>query len=237
MRSYNRLDYRKLLKKDVLYEIIATTFSSEKDSLLIVPNASCMGIKLNEKNKIEISPFQNTTTYRNLKENGYVVINFIDDIYLYALAALKTPESPINFPLEYYLYTSLKSKGKKSYRTFPCIKQSWGILIGKITNEAQIINNDKYGESLRSTFEIKIFYSQKYRDSFKLFNRAENLALEAIVLATRLKVAKEMNNFELFDTLHEKIIEYKENVERFGKNKNALKVFDLVSNYITSLMD
>ena len=46
-----------------------------------------------------------------------------------------------------------------------------------------------------------------------------------------------MNNFDLFDTLHEKIIEYKENVERFGKNKNALKVFDLVSNYITSLMD
>ena len=237
MMSYSRLDYRKLLKKDVLYEIIATTFSTEKDRQLIIPNASCMGIKLNKKNKIEISPFHNTTTYRNLKENGYIVINFVDDIYLYALAALKTPESSIKFPLEYYLYTSLKSKGKKGYRTFPCVKQSWGILIGKITNEVQIINKDKYGESLRSTFEVEIFYSQKYRDSFKLFNRAENLALEAIVLATRLKVAKEMNNFELFDTLHEKIIEYKENVERFGRSKNVLKVFDLVSDYITSLKD
>lgn len=235
--SYSRLDYQKQLKKDVLYEIIATTFSTGKDSKLVIPNASCMGIRLNKKNKIEISPFHVTTTYRNLKENGYIVINFVDDIYLYALAALKTAKSLIEFPLEYYLYTSMKNKVKKGYHTFPCVKKSWGILIGKITNEVQLINKDKYGESLRSTFELEIFYNQKYRDSFKYFNRAENLALETIVLATRMKVAKELNNNELFDTIYEKIIEYKENVERFSKNKNALKVFDLVSDYITNLKD
>ena len=235
--SYSKLDYQKQLKQDVLYEIIATTFSTGKDGKLVLPNASCMGIKLNKKNKIEISPFHNTTTYRNLIENGYVVINFVDDIYLYALAALKNPESSIKFPLEYYLYTSLKSKWKKGYRTFPCIKQSWGILIGKITNEVQLINKDKYGKSLRSTFELEIFYSQKYRDCFKYFNRAENLALEAIVLATRMKVAKELNNFELFDKNHGKIIEYKENVERFSNNQKVLKIFDLVGDYINSLKD
>ena len=60
--SYSKLDYQKQLKKDVLYEIIATTFSTGKDSKLVIPNASCMGIKLNEKNKIEISPFHITTT-------------------------------------------------------------------------------------------------------------------------------------------------------------------------------
>ena len=233
--SYSKLDYRKLLRKDVLYEIIATTFSTEKDSQLIIPNASCMGIKINKKNKIEISPFHSTTTYRNLKGNGYVVINFVDDIRLYALAALKNPESSIKFPLEYYLYTSLKSKVRKSYRTFPCVKQSWGILIGNITNEVQLINKDKYGESLRSTFELKIFFSEKYRDSFKYFNRAENLALESIILATRMKIAKELNNTELFDKIYEKIIEYKENIGRFSKNKNILKVFDLISDYITGL--
>lgn len=233
--SYSKLDYQKLLRKDVLYEIIATTFTTENDGKLIIPNASSMGIKLNKDGKIEISPFHTTTTYRNLKENGNVVINFVDDIYLYALAALKAPGSSIKFPLEYYLYTTLKSKRKKGYRTFPCVKQSWGILIGKITNEDKLINKDKYGESLRSTFELKIFYSQKYRDSFKYFNRAENLALETIVLATRMKVAKELNNIELFDTIYEKIIEYKENVGSFSKNKNVLKVFDLISDYITGL--
>ena len=235
--SYSKIDYQKLLRKDVLYEIIATTFTTENDGKLIMPNASCMGIKLNKNGKIEISPFHTTTTYRNLKENGNVVINFVDDIYLYALAALKAPGSSIKFPLEYYLYTTLKSKRKKGYRTFPCVKQSWGILIGKIKNEVKLISKDKYGESLRSTFELKIFYSQKYRDSFKYFNRAENLALETIVLATRMKVAKELNNIELFDTIYEKIIEYKENVGRFSNNKDVLKVFDLVSDYITSLKD
>jgi len=235
--SYSKLDYQKLLRKDVLYEIIATTFTTENDGELIIPNASCMGIKLNKDGKIEISPFHTTTTYRNLKENGNVVINFVDDIYLYALAALKAPGSSIEFPLEYYLYTTLKSKRNKDYRTFPCVKQSWGILIGKIINEVQLINKDKYGESLRSTFELEIFHSQKYRDSFKYFNRAENLALETIVLATRMKVAKELNNIELYDTIYKKIIEYRENVERFSKNKNTLMVFELVADYITSLKD
>ena len=52
-----------------------------------------------------------------------------------------------------------------------------------------------------------------------------------------MKVAKELNNSELFDAIYEKIIEYKEKVESFSKNKSVLKVFDLVSDYIISLKD
>lgn len=220
------------LEKGNLYEILATTFSIANKKEIIEPNTACMGIKVNEKNKIQITPFHTTTTYRNLKDNGYLVINFVNDIYLYALAALKSPEYSDEFRLNQYIYLSLKKRGRNKFRTFPILKSSWGFLIGETTKEIENIKKDNYGESLSSTFEIKIFYSEKNKESFKLFNRAENLALEAIVLATKLKVAKNSNNNELYEKLIKQIQSYMEIIRRIGKNQHALKAIELVGKYI-----
>ena len=56
---------------------------------------------------IKITPYPDTTTSKNLKANRYISINFIDDIYLYALAALKklkTNSFFTDFPAKYYNY-------------------------------------------------------------------------------------------------------------------------------------
>ena len=71
-----------------------------------------------------------------------------------------------------------------------------------------------------------------YLDSYKYFNRAENLALEIIVLSTRLKVAKEKNNIIQIESIQKKIMENIENIERFGKNDSALKVADFIKLYL-----
>jgi len=235
------------LKKDNLYEVLATTFSISTKEDKIKPNTSCMGIRFIDDNILKMTPHPNTTTLKNLKENGFIGINFVDNIYLYALAALKSHKSSIGlteFPIKYYNYYDISNWGVKStfdknYGTFPIpyVNKAWLSLLGNAIEENKIYKKNSLGEVEITEFTISIKLHIKQRDSFKYFNRAENLALEAIVLATRLKVAKEMNNFKLFDTIYEKIIEYKENVERFGKNKDVLKVFDLVSNYITSLID
>ena len=78
-----------------MYEILATTYSITEDGKEIKPNASCMGIRVLEDNQIQISPFSSTSTYRNLKKSSTIAINFVDDVYLYALAALKEQDSPI----------------------------------------------------------------------------------------------------------------------------------------------
>lgn len=216
------------LEKRNLYEILATTFSRSNKKDSIKPNTACMGIRFIEDNILKISPYPETTTLKNLKENGYIVINFVNDVYLYALAALK------EFPTKYYEYYEIP---KSENGLIPYINKAWLFLLGKVVEENQIIKKTSLGEIKICEFAISIIDFKKLKDSFKFFNRAENLALEIIVLATRLKIAKEKNELALFNTIHNKLIDHMGNIKRFGKNKSALKTIDLVINYIRTLMD
>jgi len=222
------------LKKDNLYEIIATTYSITEDGKEIKPNASCMGIRMIEGEQIQISPFYSTTTYKNLKEYSTIAINFVDDVHLYALAALKEPDSPIgltDFPSKYYDFKYLESRAMD----VPYIKKAWGILIGEVSQEFQKTKKDDLGEVTIPMFKLDVILFEKLQESYKLFNRADNLALETIILATRLKVAKENQSQPLFFKIHEKITDHIENIKRFGKNEKALKTIELVSKYISKL--
>ncbi|MFX0073066.1 MAG: DUF447 domain-containing protein [Candidatus Hermodarchaeota archaeon] len=224
------------LKIGYLYEIIATTYYITEDGKEIKSNASCMGIRLLEDGQIQISPFSSTSTYNNLKKSKLITINFVDNIYLYALAALKEEGSSIGlteFPLEYYDFKYLENRAMD----VPYIKTAWGILICEVSQEFEKTKQNGFGEVIVPIFKLKIIYHQKFRDSFKFFNRAENLALESIILATRLKIAKRNNDEKLFQKIQEKISDNKANIERFGKNKAALKAIVLVSDYLENLLD
>ncbi|MFX0040485.1 MAG: DUF447 domain-containing protein [Promethearchaeota archaeon] len=219
------------LKRFYLYEIIATSYSLTDDESAIIPNASCLGMRISEENHIQISPFYGTKTYKNLTENTIIAINFVDDIYLYALAALKEPDSPIGlneFPSEYYSFKYLEERSVD----VPYIKKAWGILIGVIAQEFQKTKKDDIGEIIIPVLNLNIIFTEKFQESHKLFNRAENLALETIILTTRLKIAKKNYNRALFGKIYEKIIEYIEKIQRFGKNDRALKTLELVDKYI-----
>ena len=219
------------LKRFYLYEIIATSYSLTDNGSAIVPNASCLGIRILEENQIQISPFYGTKTYKNLIENSIITINFVDDIYLYALAALKEPDSPIglnDFPSEYYNFKHLEDRSMD----VPYIKKAWGILIGVIAQESQKTKKDDIGEFIIPVLNLNIIFTEKFQESHKLFNRAENLALETIILTTRLKIAKINNNRVLFSKIYEKIIEYREKIQGFGKNDRALKTLELIDKYI-----
>ncbi len=221
------------LTKDNLYEILVTTMSipSKKDSL---PNTSCMGIRLSENNLISIGPYPDTTTCRNLKANGLITLNFTDDVYLYALAALKAPNKPIDIPL-----ISLDCYDtKRIIKTpFPYIKSAWAALFCKSIEEKEKIKRDGLGEVNITEFKLKVLHGLKLKESYKYFNRAENLALEAVILATRLKIAKERNDKALFASILEKINEYVNTIKRIDKNENALKAINIVEKFIKTFMN
>ena len=222
------------LKRFYLYETIATSYSFFDEGSAIKPNASCMGIRIIDRNQIQISPFYSTTTYKNLKKNTVITINFVDDIYLYAVAALKEPDSPIglkDFPSEYYDFKYLEDRRMD----VPYVKKAWGILIGEVSQESQKTKSDDFGENLFPVFKQNVIFNEIFQESHKLFNRAENLALEIIILATRLKLAKQNQDQALFSKIHDKIIDHIENIQRFGKNEKALKTVDLVNKYISNL--
>jgi len=234
------------LKKHYLYEVLATTYSISEGK--IIPNTACMGIRLIKDKVINVRPYHNTRTYENIKLNKYIAINFIENIYLYALAALKDIKSKIDlyiFPENLYSFLEIDEKtgiekvynemGHSENILLPFINDSWAVLICKSIKEEQIVKENELGKSFLSEFELNIIKVIKFKESFKLFNRAENLALESILLATRLKIAYNKKDQRLYSKYLDIINKNVENVRRFGKNLNALKAIDLVEKYIKSL--
>lgn len=230
----NFLEYG--IKEGYLYETLATTFSKNKEE--IIPNTSCMGIRIKDKETISIIPYPNTTTYKNLKETGLICINFVENVYLYALAALKgyfLSEEFRIFPNKYYDYYNLKRENKPYTRKFPFIKQAWLIIVCELINELHFIKKDEFGEVKLSEFMLRRLVSYKLKESYKFFNRAENLTLETIILTTRLKTAFETKKEFLITKYQKRIEETIKTIKRFGKNQDALKSVELIENYIQNL--
>ena len=230
------------LKEDYLYEILATTFSINNNN--IIPNTACMGIRLIDNRSIKLRPYPNTSTYKNLRKNKFITLNFVDDIYLYALASLKDfkrSEKIRIFLEEYYDYYKIENNEKihsnSEVFSLPYIKQSWAMIACVAMDEKQIAKEDDLGGSKVIEFTLSIISCNKFKESFKIFNRAENLALETIILATKLKVVEEKKDKALVQKIEQKIEEYLVEIQRFGKNLSALKAIEHVKDYIKNLKD
>ncbi|TFG17414.1 MAG: DUF447 family protein [Promethearchaeota archaeon] len=215
-----------------LYEIIATTYRQILGN--IKPNASCMGIRVLEDNRISLNPFPNTTTFKNLKEKSLMAVNFVDDVYIYALAALKGYYSGIQFtefPLKYYDYIDLKNREHQ----MPIINNAWAYLVCEIDEEIKHLKKDALNEIMITEFKLRVIQSKELKKSFSLFNRAENLTIESVIIATRLKICLAMNNKELYSKLETQLNYNIENIERFSKNSRVKKAMNLVQKYVSSL--
>ncbi|MFX1325815.1 MAG: DUF447 domain-containing protein, partial [Promethearchaeota archaeon] len=198
---------------------------------------------------IKITPYPNTTTFKNLKENGYASINFVDNVYLFTLASLKDPNSSIGlkkFPAELYgsyelMLGRISKEGFKKLKdrenvSFPYVNEAWAISFCEVIEENHINRENSLGKLILSEFKLRSHSLVKKRESFKLFNRAENLIIESLILATRLKLAREINDEVLFSTIHNKLTDHLQNIERFSKNECANKSLKLLKQYISKLM-
>ncbi len=227
------------LKESYLYEILATTFSFKDNNL--IPNTSCMGIKI-INDSIIIKPYNNTKTYKNLKNNSLICINLVEDIYLYTLAALKGPflsKKDYTFLEKDYDYYSLKNNQKmlKYLKTnqIPYLREAWAIIICRTKEAVEINKEDIFGSVNLTKFTLEILSILKIKDSYKLFNRAENLTLEALILTTRLKIALEKNDNDLINYFQNKIRDIISNIKQFSKNPDVSKSINLIKEFIRNL--
>ncbi len=208
-----------------LYEAIAVTLTKLEKEKIILPNSACMGVKFLDNNTFQMTPYLETDTYKNLIKFTYVSINFVDNIYFYAQAALlgeNLGQTKREFPDSYYDFKD----------EIPYLKESWGVIFGKLNEHKIITKATHLGENnvLQANFKIIDFI--KIQESFHLKNRAENLALESIILATRLKIAVKKENKEMYEKIYDKILYYNEQIKDFAKNDNAIETMDFIMNYI-----
>ena len=220
------------LNQECLYEVLACTIS-KKDEIKY-PNTASMGIRIFDDKSIKIKPYHNTQTHKNIIEYGRVSLNFIDDVALFAQASLKEIKGDFSgIPIEDYLYYNYHYRGE-GYN-IPYLKQAWMVLFCNVVKETQIVKQDNFGNIDLTEFELEIIHSTKERESFKLYNRAENLALECIILATRLKIAKKKNDNMLYLKIETKIKDYIEMITKFGGNSSVLRALNIVKDYIKLL--
>ncbi|TFG18426.1 MAG: DUF447 family protein [Promethearchaeota archaeon] len=227
------------IKDGYLYEIIATTISFKNDKK--IPNASCMGIRITN-NKVIIKPYHNTQTYKNLKDNSLICINFVKEISLYTLAALKGPylsKKYERFPQKYYEYYHIKNNNNSlktlKINQIPYLRDAWAIIICRTKKSIKIDKEDVFGPVNLTEFELEMLSIVKLKDSFKLFNRAENLTLETLILTTRLKIAFEKNDYDLVKDYQSKIDNGIKEIIHFNNNLEVSKSINLIQEYIRNL--
>lgn len=222
-----------------LYETIAITFAEVKSGKDYKPNCSCMGIRFLDGETFQMTPYINTDTYKNILEFPYVSINFISSVSFYAQAALigentgpdQKESSGYDFDhIDFKL--PLKEGQKEELFKWPFLRDSWGTVLGKITQRKKMVKRDTFGEYKVLVGNFGIIDFKKRKESYDLINRADNLVLEAIILVTRLKTAKRSGFKKIYDKILKKIVLYKEEVERFSQNKDAIDTFVFVLKYI-----
>lgn len=124
-------------------------------------NFAPMGVEWGE-DRIIVKPFLETTTFRNVQATGVAVVNITDDAYLFAQAAISSPQYPSS-PATVVRGVVLEAA---------C---SW--------RELEVRSID--ATPPRSRIETTVVHHGTRRD-FIGFNRARNAILEAAILATRL---------------------------------------------------
>jgi len=144
------------MKKNWIYEVIVSTFYAG------TPHAAPMGIWSEDFDTLNMAIYKDSKTLENIIKEKEFAANFVDDITIF--------------------YESLFNKGKIAYKRLkqinaPVIKGSSAIIECKV----------KHIEKKENRFHIRAeIVDIRIWDEIKLINRAEGLAIESLILATRL---------------------------------------------------
>jgi hypothetical protein len=144
----------------VIIETIVTTMTP--DGLI---NCAPMGVDWNpdaHPDSIVLKPFLETATYRNVSATRAAVVNLIDDVRVFARAAISNP----------------------SYETMPAHAVRGVVLAGACSwRELEVTSIDSTPP--RSRIVTRVVHHGRQRE-FIGFNRARHAVLEAAIYATRV---------------------------------------------------
>jgi hypothetical protein len=140
----------------MILETIITTIAEDG-----AVNCAPMGVEWGE-DAIVLKPFLDTATYRNVLATGVAVVNLIDDVRVFARAAIANP----------------------TYPTIPAVVVRGAVLADCCSwREVQVRSMDSTPP--RSRIETVVVHHGLRRE-FIGFNRARHAVLEAAIYATRL---------------------------------------------------
>jgi hypothetical protein len=140
----------------VILETIVTTVSADG-----VVNCAPMGVEWGDE-RIVLKPFLETATYRNVVATRSAVVNLIDDVRVFAQAAISNP----------------------AYPTEPA-RAVQGVILADCCSWRELTVTAIDSTPPRSRIDMSVVH-RGFRREFIGFNRARHAVLEAAIYATRL---------------------------------------------------
>jgi uncharacterized protein len=140
----------------VIIESIVTSRSADG-----VVNCAPMGVEWGDE-AITLKPFLDTTTYRNVVATGVAVVNLIDDVRVFARAAISNPQ----------------------FATFPAAVVA-GVVLEDCCSWRELHARRIDSTPPRARIEAAVAH-RGFRREFIGFNRACHAVLETAIYATRL---------------------------------------------------
>ena len=142
----------------MIIETIVTTLDANG-----VVNIAPMGVEWDGGDAAPVlKPFLETTTYRNVVATGVAVVNLIDDVGLFARAAISNPEHPV----------------------VPAVAVK-GVVLRDACSWRELTVRSVDSTPPRSRIETTVAH-RGVRREFIGFNRARHAVLEAAIYATRV---------------------------------------------------
>ena len=185
-------------------------------------NCAAMGVKLTRGDYLLVQPYRNTVTYQNLSQFPFATVNFTTNPLTFAVCALKgenagphAPESSMEELIQWkdFPVPSLKS----AFLSLKCMRETM-----------DDVNIGQRGMFLLSVKEAAIL-----TPTLPLTNRADNLALEAVVHATRVKIFTEQENFSLAKDLLATIKRYETYIKANApENSPAYEAIERVNTFL-----
>jgi uncharacterized protein len=128
-----------------------------------VVNIAPMGVEWDGGDEPPVlKPFLETTTFRNVSATGVAVVNLVDDVRIFARAAISNPEYPVA----------------------PAVAVR-GVVLEAACSWRELTVRSIDGTPPRSRIETSIAH-RGFRREFIGFNRARHAVLEAAIYATRV---------------------------------------------------
>ncbi|MBN2155630.1 MAG: DUF447 family protein [Candidatus Lokiarchaeota archaeon] len=199
-------------------------------------NASAMGIRFSGNKVMFLKPYPDTDTFELLMNPNvkFITINFTDDVEYFALAALRGEHAGIDVEEMDQSYLDI-------HKGYAFLKQSQILILGEINirNKPIFLKNPHSSEEhpeFKVTFQVLV---KEMYQSFKQsqpVNRGDNLALEAIVYASKIPaIQKQQNSRNDIQKLIDRVRDFQYDIRRFSASQRALKVCDMVDKFLEEI--
>jgi hypothetical protein len=252
-RTFGNSSFSLCLEPFKLYESIVVLKWPDSDNNDNKPkfNAAAMGIRFIDEYSLALNPYPDTDTSSILKKcisdkiRKKITINFTDDMVLFAKAALTGLNAGSS-------EEELLEGELIKYEEFAFVKNANASILGELVSDFGDFNLDasQYFKDLEisnfkieypAKFEINILKRFRAEKMFQVTNRGDNLAIEAITLASKLppyftenEGYDKKNEKKIYEILN-RIREYEREIRRFSAGKKALLVCEIIDNFLSGL--